>query len=321
MKRKRAYAKRILALCMALFLCIGTGCLVVAARKADADTTKTLSDDAGAQEKKVQNVRATLGGNRVVDANTMVTWENIAKQSTQYTGRIWTDKSVFTEGVTLPGSGKAEGGEDIVVEQGDSDFLVGLSALSSTSNMTTQSATPLDIVLVLDTSGSMDDGMDGGAPYEEIYADELDTSKTYYIAERGIFETSYREITHNGKSWGYEGWLNIWKSVTPKTDTDDRRNTQFYEYAGTRLDSMKTAVNKFIDSTAKANKDMAENNKHRISIVTYAGSANTRANLQDVTAVAGSGTTSPKRRILVISAAIPAPAPNVDVSIELNINP
>jgi len=47
MKRKRAYAKRILALCMALFLCIGTGCLVVAARKADADTTKTLSDDAG----------------------------------------------------------------------------------------------------------------------------------------------------------------------------------------------------------------------------------------------------------------------------------
>lgn len=49
---------------------------------------------------------------------------------------------------------------------------------------------------------------------------------------------------------------------------------------------MKTAVNGFIDSTATANKDMAENNKHRISIVTYAGSANTRANLQDVTEAA-----------------------------------
>lgn len=229
MKRKRAYAKRILALCMALFLCIGTGCLVVAARKADADTTKTLSDDAGAQEKKVQNVRATLGGNRVVDANTMVTWENIAKQSTQYTGRIWTDKSVFTDGVTLPGSGEEVGGGNIAVEQGDSDFLVGLSALSSTSNMTTQSATPLDIVLVLDTSGSMDDGMDGGAPYEEIYAGALDKSKTYYIAERGPFGISYREITHNGMSWGYETWSllggNHWETVTPKTGASDRRNT------------------------------------------------------------------------------------------------
>ena len=286
MKRKRAYAKRILALCMALFLCIGTGCLVVAARKADADTTKTLSDDAGAQEKKVQNVRATLDGNRVVDANTMVTWENIAKQSTQYTGRIWTDKSVFTDGVTLPGSGEEVGGGNIAVEQGDSDFLVGLSALSSTSNMTTQSATPLDIVLVLDTSGSMEDGMDGGAPYEEIYADELDISKTYYIAENGIFGTTYREITHNGSSWGYEDWFGTWQTETPKTSASDRRNTQFYEYAGTRLESMKTAVNGFIDSTATANKDMAENNKHRISIVTYAGSANTRANLQDVTEAA-----------------------------------
>lgn len=285
MKRKRAYAKRILALCMALFLCIGTGCLVVAARKADADTTKTLSDDAGAQEKKVQNVRATLGGNRVVDANTMVTWENIANQSTQYTGRIWTDKSVFTDGVTLPGSGEEVGGEDIEVEQGDSDFLVGLSALSSTSNMTTQSATPLDIVLVLDTSGSMDDGMDGGAPYEEIYADELDISKTYYIAGTG-FGTTYREITHNGSSWGYENRFGRWQTETPMTSASDWRNTQFYEYAGTRLESMKTAVNGFIDSTAKANKDMAENNKHRISIVTYAGSAKTEANLQDVTEAA-----------------------------------
>lgn len=298
-KRKKSYSRRILALCMALLLCVGTGSLVAAAKKADTAKTTSVSDKADSQGENTQSVRATLGGERVVDVNTMETWENIAKQSTQYTGRIWTDKSVFTEGVTLPGSGEAEGGEDIVVEQGDSDFLVGLSALSSTSNMTTQSATPLDIVLVLDTSGSMDDGMDGGAPYEEIYADELDTSKTYYIAERGILGTSYREITYNGTSWGYEGWFNIWQSVTPKTDTDDRRNTQFYEYAGTRLDSMQTAVNKFIDSTAKANKDMAENNKHRISIVTYAGSANTRANLQDVTEAAA---TSLKNTVSNLSA-------------------
>lgn len=279
MKRKRAYAKRILALCMALFLCIGTGSLVAAARKADADTTKTLSDDAGAQEKNVQNVRATLGGNRVVDANTMVTWENIAKQSTQYTGRIWTDKSVFTDGVTLPGSGEEVGGEDIVVEQGNSDFLVGLSALSSTSNMTTQSAKPLDIVLVLDTSGSMAYGMDGSnpAPYKEIYADDLDTSKTYYI-ENG---SRYRQVTYNGSEWGY-GRLWNWTAVTPKTESGSG-GTQFY-YRDTRLHSMQTAVNNFIDSTLEANNAMAGDAKHQLSIVTYANNANTRATLQEVTA-------------------------------------
>lgn len=279
MKRKRAYAKRILALCMALFLCIGTGCLVVAARKADADTTKTLSDDAGAQEKKVQNVRATLGGNRVVDANTMVTWENIAKQSTQYTGRIWTDKSVFTDGVTLPGSGEEVGGGNIAVKQGDSDFLVGLSALSSTSNMTTQSAKPLDIVLVLDTSGSMDDGMDGSnpAPYKEIYAGDLDTSKTYYIAN-GL---RHREVTYNGSEWGYVG-LWKWTAVTQKTESGSG-GAQFY-YRDTRLHSMQTAVNNFIDSTLEANHAMAGDAKHQLSIVTYASNANTRANLQEVTA-------------------------------------
>lgn len=279
MKRKRAYAKRILALCMALFLCIGTGSLVAAARKADADTTKTLSDDAGAQEKNVQNVRATLGGNRVVDANTMVTWENIAKQSTQYTGRIWTDKSVFTDGVTLPGSGEEVGGGHIVVEQGKSDFLVGLSALSSTSNMTTQSAKPLDIVLVLDTSGSMAYGMDGSnpAPYKEIYADDLDTSKTYYIENR----SRYREVTYNGSEWGYGGLWN-WTPVTPKTESGSG-GTQFY-YRDTRLHSMQTAVNNFIDSTLEANNAMAGDAKHQLSIVTYANNANTRATLQEVTA-------------------------------------
>lgn len=41
----------------------------------------------------------------------------------------------------------------------DSDFLTSLSAISSTSNLSMTSTTPLDIVLVLDASGSMDDSM------------------------------------------------------------------------------------------------------------------------------------------------------------------
>lgn len=93
--------------------------------------------------------------------------------------------------------------------------------------------------------------------------------------------------------WRYGGIFGT--LVVPKSNTTDTSSdhVQFYkrsevtpEYRDTRLHSMQTAVNGFIDSTAKANKDMAENNKHRISIVTYAGSANTRANLQDVTEAA-----------------------------------
>lgn len=301
MKRKRAYVKRILALCMALFLCIGTGSLVAAARKADADTTKTLSDDAGAQEKKVQNVRATLGGNRVVDANTMVTWENIAKQSTQYTGRIWTDKSVFTDGVTLPGSGEEVGGGNIAVKQGDSDFLVGLSALSSTSNMTTQSAKPLDIVLVLDTSGSMAYGMDGDRnpptvpaeyKYEEVYLENEDDGNTYYIKNGNNWrEVEWHDRIIGDSGWRYGGILGT--LVVPKSNTTDTSSdhVQFYkrsevtpEYRDTRLHSMQTAVNNFIDSTLEANNAMAGDAKHQLSIVTYASNANTRANLQEVTA-------------------------------------
>lgn len=284
MKRKKSYSRRILALCMALLLCVGTGSLVAAAKKADTAKTTSVSDKADSQGEKTQSVRATLGGDRVADVNTMTTWEKIAMQSTQstqYTGRIWTDKSVFTDGVTLPGSGEEVGGGNIAVEQGDSDFLVGLSALSSTSNMTTQSATPLDIVLVLDTSGSMDEGMDGSnpAPYKEIYAGDLDTSKTYYIAK----ELRYREVTYNGSKWGYSGFL-TWNEVTPKTESGSG-GMQFY-YRDTRLHSMQTAVNNFIDSTLEANHAMAGDAKHQLSIVTYASDANTRANLQDVTEAA-----------------------------------
>ena len=69
-------------------------------------------------------------------------------------GRIWTDKTVSADTITTS-SGS-------VINRGDSAFITALSALSSTSNVKSSSTTPLDIVLVLDASGSMDDSMDDG---------------------------------------------------------------------------------------------------------------------------------------------------------------
>lgn len=96
---------------------------------------------------------------KVVDPDTSGRWEIWAaghggnKVTTQNVGRIWTDKTV-----------KATG------ENEESDFLTTLSAMSSTSNSTVTVATPLDIVMVLDSSGSMDDPMGGGDRTKRIDA-------------------------------------------------------------------------------------------------------------------------------------------------------
>lgn len=85
---------------------------------------------------------------KVADPDTSGRWEIWAaghggnKVTTQNVGRIWTDKTVkATE------------------ENEESDFLTTLSAMSSTSNSTVTVTTPLDIVMVLDASGSMDHAM------------------------------------------------------------------------------------------------------------------------------------------------------------------
>lgn len=101
----------------------------------------------------------TVSGPTVVDPDTSGRWEKWAaghsgnKVTTQNVGRIWTDKTVEATG-----------------ENEESDFLTTLSAMSSTSNSTVTVTTPLDIVMVLDASGSMSDPMGGDDKTERIEA-------------------------------------------------------------------------------------------------------------------------------------------------------
>lgn len=93
----------------------------------------------------------------MADPSSMDDWAVILGRETPNTaniGRIWTDKTVSTDTITTS-SGS-------VINRGDSAFITALSALSSTSNVKSSSTTPLDIVLVLDASGSMDGSMDDG---------------------------------------------------------------------------------------------------------------------------------------------------------------
>lgn len=72
--------------------------------------------------------------------------ETYNQGSTQYVGRIWTDKSV--------GTTAEYGGKDFELEDGE-DFLVTFSDLSSAQTIKSQTASPIDVVFVLDFSASM----------------------------------------------------------------------------------------------------------------------------------------------------------------------
>lgn len=111
---------------------------------------------------------ATAGATTVADPSSASTWRNWGlENSTENVGRIWTDKTVSDGDIDLTGAGGT-----MTIEKGDSDFLTSLSAISSTSNLTTTSSTPLDIVLVLDASGSMKEkmGWDGTTKMDALKA-------------------------------------------------------------------------------------------------------------------------------------------------------
>lgn len=213
----------------------------------------------------------------MADGPTFTTWEGYAKPSTENVGRIWTDKTVWTDDVTLTG-GTQDGIK--VSKDANADFLVGLSALSSTSNLTSATSKPLDIVLVLDTSGSMGYGMDGSESlgYSAVYDDDLDTSKTYYN------QNGRREYTYDVEraEWGYFD-RGRWQNVTPKSNSSDRANTQFYEKEVSRLEALQSAVSSFIDATATANQEISDvDRQHRIGIVRYSSDASTASDLVSV---------------------------------------
>lgn len=118
------------------------------------------------------NARSSTGmdgpeATKIVDHDTSNHWKFWAggydgsKVTTQNIGRIWTDKTVQA------------------IDDGKSDFLTTLSAMSSTSDTTSLVSKPLDIVMVLDASGSMDDPMGGEDSPKRI--DALKNAANHFI--------------------------------------------------------------------------------------------------------------------------------------------
>ena len=153
---------------------------------------------------------------KVVDPNTSNYWKfwaggyNGKEVTTQNVGRIWTDKTV-----------KA-------VESGDSDFLTTLSAISSTSD-TTISGKPLDIVMVLDASGSMDDPMGTGDNTKRI--DALKTAANTFI---DAIAAQNQSITDASKQHRVAIVKFAGKKKTDKVGNDTYRDGRYtYNYSQT----------------------------------------------------------------------------------------
>ena len=91
--------------------------------------------------------------------------------------------------------------------------------MSSTAKIMGQTSVPLDIVLVLDVSGSMDDASGG---YVETYSVTSESDTRYFVLVNG----NYQEVSYTDggfwqdAGWYYGGWGNR-HYVTPKTSAED----------------------------------------------------------------------------------------------------
>ena len=185
---------------------------------------------------------------------------------------------------------------------------------SNTVTTSAGEATPLDIVLVLDTSGSMDEGFgeDGFAYYEVAdhqdwsYNDIRDADQSYFVKVDGrhyeVSAESDGEWKYTGEDWSGWEWVESDYQIGYYTGSGRYRTfqqlgetseddpdaalwtgtlyTRRYEQADTKLEAMQAAVGDFID-TVKT-EAQSQNADHKIGIISFASTADTEEDLTSV---------------------------------------
>ena len=137
-------------------------------------------------------------------------------------------------------------------------------------SVTPGTTTPIDVVLVLDVSGSMDEGFgEGDAAYVEEYNPKQSSNYTYYIKDAngrytGVSWCSKCKEFTDGCTWFFGHVAG--NKYTPKTSAEDTvpDRVQFFS-SNTKITALKSAVNSFIDVIAK------DNPTSKIAIVKFAG--------------------------------------------------
>ena len=133
-------------------------------------------------------------------------------------------------------------------------YDITINATSTSTSPVVETKTPeTDIMLVLDVSGSMGYKID---PYSYTYvADNTSEARAdTNILNREI--TYYINVNGSYKQMWYDDWSARWRVVKSRDSSDDAaedkyNNCKIYRQISTRLDALKSAVNQFIDDTAK----------------------------------------------------------------------
>ena len=133
-------------------------------------------------------------------------------------------------------------------------FLLTLEAYATGSTTTTTTKKPVDIVLVLDVSGSMKD-------YMETYSISPGGTYYYYAGSYSGYKRAYYCSSCEGWYTKNHSQYDHGTRLTPKTSANDS-GIQFYV---TKMETLKSAVNGFIDSVAAKSADS------QIAIVKFAG--------------------------------------------------
>lgn len=147
-----------------------------------------------------------------------------------------------------------------VVKNADGSYTLRLEAYATGATYTTETSKPTDIVLVLDTSGSMDDYI---SVADKSSVANLDPQyANYYKWNAGVF---WREMRYQDGKWQYKAAVVGWK---------DCGDSWFGNNAGIKkIDALKIAVDGFLDSTVQNGGD------NRVALVTYANGASTKNEL------------------------------------------
>ena len=180
--------------------------------------------------------------------------------------------SAFADGEESYNTHSETGGvvmDKTVTHVSDDTYKVTLEQYVSGS-VTPGTTTPIDAVLVLDVSGSMDEGFgEGDAAYVEEYNPEKNSNYTYYIKDAngsytGVSWCSKCKEFTDGCTWFFGHVAG--KKYTPMTSAEDTASdhVQFFS-SNTKITALKSAVNSFIDVIAE------DNPTSKIAIVKFAG--------------------------------------------------
>lgn len=209
-------------------------------------------------------------------------------------GAVWTDKSVATDAVTVSSAGN----DVTVAAPADDEFLVGLSAASSEQTTTGVGAAsvPLDITLVLDSSGSMLNELTPRyVPDYNVWEQVAGFGRPTF-AIKNPDPTSVFEYQELGEVFGPH--INVigfsyrdpttkkFVDVSPMTSPDDPDPThvQFYrrdENYYTRERGLREVAKHFIDQVEARNEQLDDARHHRVAVVSYSDEAKVKQTYTD----------------------------------------